>query len=44
VTQQYYIATKSSPALRANISETSSPSTITVGAEKDSHLHEQDQW
>ena len=33
-----------SPALCVNNSETSSPSTITVGAEKDSHLHEQDQW
>jgi len=30
--------------LCVNNSETSSPSTITVGAEKDSHLHEQDQW
>ncbi len=31
-------------ALCVNNSETSLPSTITVGAEKDSHLHEQDQW
>jgi hypothetical protein len=31
-------------ALCVNNSETSSPSTISVGAEKDSHLHEQDQW
>ena len=30
--------------LCVNNSETSSPSTISVGAEKDSHLHEQDQW
>jgi hypothetical protein len=30
--------------LCVNNSETSSPSTITVGAEKDSHLHEQYQW
>jgi hypothetical protein len=33
-----------STALCVNNSETSSPSTISVGAEKDSHLHEQDQW
>ena len=33
-----------SETLCVNNSETSSPSTITVGAEKDSHLHEQDQW
>jgi hypothetical protein len=32
------------PPLCVNNSETSSPSTISVGAEKDSHLHEQDQW
>jgi hypothetical protein len=32
------------PTLCVNNSETSSPSTISVGAEKDSHLHEQDQW
>ena len=31
-------------ALCVNNSETSSLSTISVGAEKDSHLHEQDQW